>query len=70
MKSYEFAEEKLKLASEHMKRRYDTKADYSVFVEGDAMAVQPTEQKKGVSKAKQTLDWTLCYQKEDQWSGL
>ena len=28
------------------------------------MAVQPTEEKGGVSKAKQTLDWALCCQKE------
>ena len=60
VKTREFAREKLKLASEHTKRRYDAEADYSVFEKGDAVWLYNPQRKKGVSP-KLSRPWTGPY---------
>ena len=67
VKTYEFAREKLKLASEHMKWRYDAKADYTVFDEGDAVWLYNPQRKKGVSP-KLSRPWTGPYVVRKRWS--
>ena len=60
VKTHEFAQEKLKLASEHMKRRYDAQADYSVIGKGDAVWLYNPQRKKGVSP-KVSRPWAGPY---------